>query len=173
MELIVETSQGKASQVETKLYGGTVRNPRELEDLQTELNMLREHQRQQEESLLQALEALEETEKALNDLEHNLHEIEATRQKDEKRLVEEMTHLRQEVALLEGKRQSLSALVSPAHLQLYGTLRSSRHGQAVVKVERGMCQGCRIGLPTRTVQLARTSANPVQCPSCNRILYVS
>ena len=85
----------------------------------------------------------------------------------------ERSLLRQQVALLEQKRESLSALVSPAHLRLYGTLRTARHGQAVVKVERGMCQGCRIGLPTRTVQLARTSADPVQCPSCNRILYVS
>ncbi len=74
---------------------------------------------------------------------------------------------------LEVKRQNQTSLVSPEHLNLYDSLRSKRQGQAVVKVERGLCQGCRISLPTKVVQLARTAQKPVQCPSCSRILYVN
>ena len=173
LELTVESYQDKGQELESKLYGGTVRNPRELKDMQVELNLLREQQNQQEESLLLALEATEETEQSLGSLESAFQEIQETRQKEEERLLEERAHQQKDSAVLEEKRQSLSSLVSPEHLKLYDSLRSIRQGQAMAKVERGMCQGCRISLPTRVVQLARTSQKPVQCPSCSRILYAS
>ena len=173
LELNVESSQDKATQVESKLYGGTVRIPKELQDLQAELDILKKQQREQEELLLQALEALEETRENLRGLEETLQEIESTWNVQHGRLLEARERINGEMALLEERRHGLSSLVTPAHLTLYDTLRSTRHGVAVAKVERGICQGCRIALPTRVMQLARTSPNPVQCPSCTRILYVS
>ena len=161
LEMTVEASQSKAGEVEVKLYGGTVRNPRELEDLQTELN------------LLQSLEVVEEAEGSLGALETTLEEMESSWQQDEARMLVERSNQQKDLAQLQKKRDGMSALVSPAHLSLYDTLRSTRQGLAVVKVERGSCQGCRITLPTRVVQQARTSPEPVKCPSCSRILYVS
>ena len=173
VELIVEASQAKSGEVEVKLYGGTVRNPRELEDLQAELNMLREQQKRHEETLLQALEAVDETESSLNGLETTLKEMEDSWQQEERRLLQEKSSLQEGLSQLQKRRDSMSALVSPVHLRLYDGLRSSRQGIAVVRVERGTCQGCRITLPTRVVQQARTSQEPVNCPSCSRILYAS
>ena len=173
LELTAEASQQKSGEVEGKLYGGTVRNPRELEDLQAELNMLREQQKKHEESLLQALEAVEETESSLSALEGSLQEMEATWKTEKARMLEERSSLQESLSQLQKKRDGMSALVSPVHLRMYDGLRSTRQGLAVVKVERGMCQGCRITLPTRVVQQARTSQEPVKCPSCSRILYAS
>ena len=173
VELIVEGAQTKSGEVEGKLYGGTVRNPRELEDLQAELNMLREQQKGHEETLLQALEAVEETESRLNDLETSLKEMEDNWQQESGRLLEEKSSLQETLAQLQKRRESMSSQVSAVHLSLYDNLRSSRQGIAVVRVERGTCQGCRITLPTRVVQQARVSPEPVKCPSCSRILYAS
>jgi predicted nucleic acid-binding Zn-ribbon protein len=173
LEFNVESSQEKATQVESKLYGGTVRIPRELQDLQAELNILKKQQKEQEEELLQALEALEETRESLRNLESTLQEMESTWKVEHGRLLEENERLNGEMALLEEGRHGLSSLVNPTHLTLYDSLRSTRQGVAVAKVERGICQGCRIALPTRVMQLARRSTNIVQCPSCTRILYVS
>ncbi|MBI2855262.1 MAG: hypothetical protein HYX93_00260 [Chloroflexi bacterium] len=173
LDRVAESAREKASQLESKLYGGSVRNPRELEDMQAEFNILRGQQRRQEDDLLRVMEASEEAEGNLGRLEKTLEEIEEARQRDEGRLMAERRELQANLDILEGKRQQLSSLVSPEHLGLYQRLRTTRQGQAVVKVERGMCQGCRITLPTRVVQQARTSPAPVQCPSCSRILYVS
>ena len=87
LELTVGTSQDKGKQLESKLYGGTVRIPRELEDMQLELSLLREHQKQQEESLLLALEAADETEQELGDLESNLQEMQTSWQEEHERLL--------------------------------------------------------------------------------------
>ncbi len=173
LELTAESSQSKAGEVEGKLYGGTVRNPRELEDLQAELNMLREQQKRHDESLLQALEAVEETENSLSALEGSLQEMEANWQVEKARMLGERSGLQESLVQLQKRRDDMSALVSPVHLRMYDGLRSTRQGLAVAKVERGSCQGCRITLPTRVVQQARTSAEPVKCPSCSRILYAS
>ena len=173
LELTAESSQSKAKEVEGKLYGGSVRNPRELEDLQAEMNMLREQQKKHDESLLQSLEAVEETENSLSALEGSLQEMEATWQTEKARMLGERSGLQDSLVQLQKKRDDMSALVSPVHLRMYDGLRSTRQGLAVVKVERGSCQGCRITLPTRVVQQARTSAEPVKCPSCSRILYAS
>jgi predicted nucleic acid-binding Zn-ribbon protein len=56
----------------------------------------------------------------------------------------------------------------------YDRLRRRRRGVAVVRVERGTCLGCRLTVPTVVLQRARsgTNPNPVQCPSCERMLYV-
>jgi len=173
LELTVESYQDKGEQLESTLYGGTVRKPRELKDMQTELSLLREQQKAQEEILLVALEAVADTEQNLGGLESTLQEVQIARRKEEKKLLEEKTHLEKDSTELEYKRYGLSSLVSSEYLKLYDSLRLARHGQAIVKVERGICQGCRISLPTRVVQKARNLQNPVQCPSCSRILYAS
>ena len=173
-ELIAESVGLKASQVEAKLYGGTVKNPRELGDIQTELNSLLEQKVQHEEALLEALEAQDDTEKLLTRLGGNLNDIKGTRSQEEKELKDGKTRLEEEIRQLEDQRVDASNLLGAEHLKLYVSLRSGNVGGAVVaKVERGSCQGCRITLPTRVLQLARTSSGTVQCPSCNRILYVS
>jgi len=173
LELTVESFHDKGEQLESKLYGGTVRNPRELKDMQVELNLLREQEKQEEESLLVALGAAEETEQSLGSLKSALQEIQTARKKEQKQLLEEKAHLEQDSAVLGEKRQGISSLVDTVHLKLYDSLRSARQGQAVAKIERGMCQGCRISLPTKVVQVARTAQKLVQCPSCSRILYAS
>ena len=173
IELAVESMQVKGKQIEDTLYGGTVRNPRELQDFQTELNLLREQQKRQEESLLRLLEAIEGTEKELENQQATLSQVQTAREHEHEQLLKEKSQLQERSSVLEEKRQSLSSLVSPEHLKLYDFLRTARQGQAVAKVERGMCHGCRISLPTRIVQQARMSQKPMQCPNCSRILYVT
>ena len=173
LDLATESAREKTSQLEGKLYGGSVRNPRELEDMQAELNMLKGLQGKHEDDLLRVMEASEEAESNLSRLETALEEIEETWQRDQERLTQERKELQANLVILEEKRQQISSSVSSDHLGLYDRLRIARKGLAVVRVERGMCQGCRLTLPTHVVQQARNSPAPVQCPSCSRILYVN
>ena len=173
LDLTVGSYQDKGKQLEEKLYEGTVRNPRELKGMQQELELLREQQKQQEDNLLLALETTEKAEQRLGGLEKTLREVQTAKQREQAQLLEEKARLQKELTKLEERRHSVSSQVNPNHMRLYDSLRSTRQSQAVARVERGICQGCRISLPTRAVQQARTSQEPAQCPSCSRILYVS
>ena len=173
LELSIGSFQEKGAQLEGTLYGGSVRNSRELEGMHLELNLLRENQRKLEEELLSALEAIDETQRKLGGLEGSLREMETSRGQQRKQLLAERAQLETESAALEVRRGNMTSQVSVEHLRLYDGLRATRQGRPVARVERGVCRGCRISLPTRVVQQARTSQRPVQCPSCSRILFVS
>ena len=173
MELSIGSFVEKGKQLEEKLYGGSVRNARELEGMNMELNLLRENQRKQEEGLLRSLEAIEVTQRKLGGLEVALQDMETEREQQRVKLLDERAQLEAESETLAARRGEVTSQVSPEHLRLYDRLRATRQGQAVSRVERGICRGCRLSLPTRVVQQARTSQRPMQCPSCSHIIYVS
>ena len=58
-------------------------------------------------------------------------------------------------------------------LTLYDSLRKTTKGRPVARVERGMCQGCRITLSTMELQRARSAQSGVRCNSCRRIIYLA
>ena len=76
-----------------------------------------------------------------------------------------------DLAALALEREEVLRLVAQNLIPMYESLRKSRGGVAVARVERNMCQGCRLSLPTGDVQKARTSQGTVLCSSCGRILY--
>ncbi|MBI1885523.1 MAG: hypothetical protein HYS09_04310 [Chloroflexi bacterium] len=169
----VDEIRTKASGIEKKLYGGSVRNPKELEDLQQDLEAIRRQLARPEDELLNLMVQVDEAEQALREAEADLGILEAGWKEEQAALRQEKEQLLAEVADLEEKRTRQSNPVQPQVLSLYDLLRERRQGKAVAKAERGMCQGCRITLPVSVLQKARAGAGLVQCVSCERILYVS
>ena len=60
--------------------------------------------------------------------------------------------------------------VEPVELNRYEGLRRSKGGQAVAKVMRGLCQACRMSLPSQQLQRVRNGRQVVLCNNCGRIL---
>lgn len=172
LELDVEEVRAKAGEIEKKLYGGTIRNPKELQDLQADLTALQGQVRRREDALLDLLVQLEEAESELSRAETALRESEDAWRKEQEELQRERQELEGELAQLQERRARRSNGMDSGALNLYQLLRERRQGRAVAPVERGMCQGCRITLPMSVLQKARAGAGLVQCVSCERILFV-
>jgi len=168
-----EEVRGKAAAIENKLYGGTVRNPKELEDFQADLTSLRGQLSKREDALLEVMLELEDAEGDAREAEATLAEVEESWKAQQASLEETQGKLKEEIAALEAKRTRQVDGMDAAALSLYQVLREHRQGTALAVVERGLCQGCRISLPMSVVQKARTGAGLVQCVSCERILLVS
>lgn len=173
IEWQVEDARSHLAAVESKLYGGTVRNPKELAGLNDDANMLKGQLRRREDELLNHMVKVEEQETALRQAEAVLREVEGRWQGEQADLLGEKGRLEVELVELEGRRQEQAGRIDGRVLDLYDLLRDRRQGKAVAKVERGMCQGCRISLPMSVLQKARSGFDVVQCVSCERILYVS
>jgi predicted nucleic acid-binding Zn-ribbon protein len=169
----VDDLRSRLSDVEGKLYGGSVRNPKELAGVQEEANILKGQLRRREDELLDLMVRVEEGQAALREAEESLAEVEGRWRQEQKELTSEKERLEGELAGLEERRGRQSGLVEAKVLALYDNLLQRRQGRAVVKVERGMCGGCRISLPMTVLQKARSGLDVVQCVSCERILYVS
>ncbi len=173
LEWRVEDIRSRLSKVEGKLYGGSVPNPRELAGLKEEADVFSGQIRRLEDELLNLMVEADDGEAALKEAESSLSATEARWGEDQKDLLEQKGRLEAELAELGQSRTRQSSRIDAGVLSIYDRLRESRQGRAVAKVERGMCQGCRISLPVSVLQKARSGFEVVQCVSCERILYVS
>jgi predicted nucleic acid-binding Zn-ribbon protein len=173
LERRVGEVRGKATQIEARLYGGSIRNPKELQDLQADLNALQSQVRRREDELLTLMMQVEEAEAELRAAGTALATAEDDWQGTQTALLAEKSRLEGEVTELEDRRRRQAGHYRPGELTLYDLLRERKEGRAVAKVEQGMCGGCHITLPMSLLQKTRTGLGTAQCPRCERILYVS
>ena len=172
-EWAVDDIRAKIQPLNEKLYSGTVKNPKELMGLHQDVDSLKARQRELEDRVLEVMSAAEDMERDLREAERLLSEMEAEWQAEQERLRRQGEDLQHDLQELDGRRSIQQAAIEGETIRQYDGLRSAHQGRAVAKVERGICQGCRITLPMHVLQKARSGNHLVQCTSCERILYLS
>ena len=172
VELRIRDIEDKLQVVDARLYGGSITNQRELEAQQEQRHFLQEQHTEEEDQLLELMVGSEDTQNEIDAATKLAAEIETRRKQAQPELTASEETLSAELRELEAERTEVVALVNRSDLLLYDSLRKSKGGQAVSRVERGMCQGCRLSLPSTEVRRARGSSSPVRCGSCQRILFV-
>lgn len=173
VEREVEDLRSKVALLEEKLYGGSVKNPKELASLQEQVEHLKRKRRGQEDKVLDIMTEVEAMQKNVSLKSREVARIDEDWRAEQATLSGEQAELSAALADLDQKRKDLISRIDAASLELYQGLRRKRQGRAVAKVEQGMCQGCRIVLPLNVLQRARIGQELVQCSSCERILYLS
>jgi predicted nucleic acid-binding Zn-ribbon protein len=171
VELEADDLKSKIAPAEEKLYGGTIRNPRELSDLQADIAQLKQHLSTVEDRDLAALTASEQADNELRTATAELEALEAAWREEQAELTDRIELLTGEVAILERQRKEAAAEIEPALLKTYDHVRRAHQGRGVARLDRNLCLGCRISLPVSTVNRARAGAVVVQCPNCERILH--
>ena len=74
---------------------------------------------------------------------------------------------------LQTKRESATSVSIPAaQLEIYKGLLRTREGEALAFLEGQICQGCYVEIPKNLVVKLMRGVELVQCPSCDRLLYV-
>jgi predicted nucleic acid-binding Zn-ribbon protein len=164
--------QVKIDPVQEKLYKGTVTNPKELADLQLDLDSLRRRKSELEDRAFAAMDVLDAAQKVLSDAEAAYSDVEKEYGSDQAELVDRKVSLTEQIATLESERAEEIVEIDEELLELYNQLAPNKQGRAVAKLDSGMCGGCRITLPTNVMQRVRSSSEIVRCSSCERILFV-
>jgi len=166
----VEDLTAKIKAMEEQLYSGRIRNPKELANLQHEVQILKTKCDQRETGLLEIMDEVERAENSVNEVREEFKRVQAEWQSQQQKLSAEIETIKSQLAALKQKRQALAVEVDAPMLERYGRLKRQK-GQAIVKVEQGICGGCRISLPSSELQQAR-GGNLVHCGSCGRILFL-
>jgi predicted nucleic acid-binding Zn-ribbon protein len=166
----LEDIQEKVRQIDSKLYSGATKDPKELVNLEKEVRGLKSQIRPKEDALLGLMSQVEEIEA---NVKTTIEEIERLKREWEQRqetFGQRKSEIEALLARLKGDRSVLAQQIDSEALNTYERIRLAR-GQAVVKVERGKCQGCHIAVPTSQWQKAK-AGDLIQCNSCSRILYL-
>lgn len=171
--LELQAIEDRVRALDSRLYGGAVKSPREMESGFNELQMAKEQEQQAEDQLFTMMVELEEAEKGMAGASEEQAKMEEERGRSLVTLSEERVTLLKQLEGLMKDRGEMVSNADPEHVVRYEKVRQTRQGYAVARVERGMCQGCRLTLPTHEMQRLRSGSEPIQCNSCARILYLS
>jgi hypothetical protein len=166
----IDDLMNRISEAEKQLYSGRIKNPKELTNLQHEVEILKSKRDQLENKALEIMDQVEHAGADAVALNSEFNKLEAEWHRQQKQILGEIETLKNRLSGLEEKRRMCSGAIDPPAIALYDKLRKQK-GQAVAKVEQGICWGCRISLSFSELQQAR-SGNLVQCSSCGRILFL-
>lgn len=156
---------------ETRLYDGSIKNPKDLRQVQGDVEHLKLRLREQEEIVIELMLALDASEEANRAKQSTLQMAESETEQYRAGLMEEKDKLFQQAKVLQVKRRRSIEDIPAADLQTYERLRKAKGGVAVAGVREGLCNGCHVGVPANILRSARTGTDIVLCPSCGRILY--
>lgn len=152
------------------LDSGSV-NPKQLEELQHELDTLQRRQTSLEDSLLEVMERREQLANDHAELSANLEALQANLTNAGHNRDAALSEIEQVRGQRMARRDEIAAGLDPALAQLYERQRAAS-GAGAARLLGRRCGACRIELDRG--ELARISAAPedevVRCPECQAIL---
>jgi predicted nucleic acid-binding Zn-ribbon protein len=169
----VQNKKIKISQSEASLYGGSVKNPKELEDLQLEIASLKKSILKLEDSLLEMLIQADQSEKVLDLRTEELKNVKSDFATQKSLLQGEKISLSEKNHVMISKKQSVLVQIEKRIQDRYEGLRKNKNGLAVTKLQDDACGACGAGLTASQRQEARSATMLFICPSCARIIYGS
>ena len=163
-------SQGQAL-AKSKAKGARVRNTREADAVERELETIRRLTKEREAERDTLREAITKRRGSLDKHEREFAEFQTfatqEQQKGESRVVElQAAHTK----ILAG-RSELAQQVPADVLRRYDMIRSKRQGMGVAAIKDGTCGGCFVVLAPQAVIASHRAEGFAQCPRCQRFLY--
>ena len=170
LNLELKSLRTRAKNSENRLYSGKVTNPKELTDLQNEIESLTKRGEALEEDVLEALLYVEdaETEKAAAD--EALEKAQAKWENNVVHYKEEQNTTALRLHKLMQLRKEQASVVDAKSLKEYETLAKKKKGIAIARTRADMCLGCRLTVSENVLKRARQGQKEY-CGGCGRILY--
>lgn len=172
-EAEVNKQKIKIEQSVSNLYSGNVKNPKELQDLQSEVAALKRHLETLEDRQLEAMLEEETAEQANQAALDKQERVKARLADQNQTLTAEQTELNKDLERLDAERQAALSPLDPDLLTVYDQLRQQKRGLAIAAVSDGACAACGTTLTPAQLQSARSTSQIDHCPTCGRILFAN
>lgn len=170
-EWTLEDLERRLKEQDQRLYNGLVSSAKELQAIQQETQRLRAQQSRQEDILLQMIETAESLAEAKEKKSTQLEQAESEWKQEQVALEAKCNELSTQQKELQAKREQKVAGLTEDLLKRYESMRKTKQGRAVSKVEQNACQWCRVILTPSELQHVRMSVEIQTCTNCGRILY--
>lgn len=167
----IQEKRNKLEQSEASLYGGKIKNPKELQDLQREIISIKSVISLMEDDQLTLMISAEEQETRLKSTDSKLANAKDNNAQKSASLSIESKQIDQENSRLIVERNVLINQIPTPVLIKYDNLRAKKGGVAVAKVDDQTCSLCGASLTPSECQSAKSPASIFTCSSCGRILY--
>jgi predicted nucleic acid-binding Zn-ribbon protein len=169
LTLNLETLNAKAKRDEDRLYSGLVTNPKELEDLQKEIESLGRRMSVIEEQLLDAMIEVEEAESENDAALEEFDRIETEWRVKAARCKELQEELVVRIKELTAQKNGILPLLHPETVTALEVAQRRAGEVAVVALKNGRCRGCLVTVSANQQKWA-DQGKLITCDSCGRIL---
>ena len=165
----LEDLNAKAKRSSDRLYSGNVKNPKELEDLQSEIKSLDRRREALEDDILEMMVLVEDAEGEKLAAEEVLFNMEAERELLMVGLAKEQNELALKLHHLTQDRKNMAATIDAKALDDYENLRQRKNGVAVAKLRVNQCQSCFTTCSSSKEKKVQ-EGEMVFCGGCGRML---
>ncbi|HET7312304.1 MAG TPA: C4-type zinc ribbon domain-containing protein [Mycobacteriales bacterium] len=171
--------EGDIDQVRTRMQRdqqrldtGQVGSPRELENLQHEIESLKKRQSDLEDEELEIMEKREAVQARLAELKTEQQQVAAALTDAEQRRDTALAEIGAETEKTQAQRAETVAGLPDDLVALYEKVRTSSSGVGAAALHQGRCEGCHLQLNTTDINRIREADEDevLRCEECRRIL---
>ena len=160
----------KRASSEASLYAGAITNPKELQDLQMEVEALSRRKSTLDDGMLHFILSRDELGEELADAQARLEELTAAREEANIELQAEKDQLAAAVNDMLEQRKQQVAEVSPELFQMYRQMRAPKANRPLAPLQDKACASCGIEQNVVVIKAISRSSDIVHCQNCGRIL---
>jgi len=166
-----EQIDSQIKSVESKLYGGKTRHPKELSQWERELKNLNKKREDLDEENLTLMYENEELTSRIEKIGKDYDEIEEAYKKFYSLYEKDLTELKSKIEDIETKKRKILENLEPESLEIFEKFKAKYGGIAIVPLQRNICGGCGMTLSGMLVERAKSKMSLECCDHCGRILY--
>lgn len=172
-DLQMKSFEEKKADCERRMYSGAVSNPKELSDMQREVETLGHSISNIEDKALALMDQSEENKGAAADARRAAEEAEQHLAQVVKTFEREGARCRDELADLAARRRRAVPAAPAQALKKYEDLRPRKGNLAIVLSSGGICEGCHVSLAIDLMRDLKRSDQIQVCDHCGRILHLA
>ncbi len=165
------TIQEKIKNGEKSLYDGSIKNPKELQDVNIEIDSLKKRLSVLDEQQLEIMFAIEELDNQIDVHQQSLEILKKEKSSKKVNLLNEADEIEKSNRKITIEKNPILTQIEDEFLNIYEKLRKSKNKIAVSLIIDNACSMCGNGLPPMEVQKARSSSDEIFCSVCKRFLY--
>jgi len=163
--------EGKKA-MEKRMRMNRIKNVKELQALQREIEQARQSNGELEEELIRIMQEIDAVKAQIETKEAEVSAMQAEWQSKQAEVERQIQTIDAAVNQAITRRKSIAADVAGDLMSRYELIFSRRGGTAVVEVSAGICQGCFMNIPPQLWNEIIRNEKLHLCPSCQRILFV-
>ena len=170
MELEIASAVDKRHSAETRLYSGEVTHPKELQDMQMEVEALTRRKSVLDDELLKLNTERDDFRGKAEDAAARCNQAREEHERDSKALLDEKATLKDSVNQLLAQRKASVAAIPEQAFQTYNSMRVAKSNRPVAVLKERACTICGIEQNYIVITAISRGDDLVNCQNCGRIL---
>ncbi len=166
----LEIERDKLLRSKAKLSG--VNKSREYVAVNRELDSVRRNIAQREDEVGRLNAAIEEFRATIDAEDHKVSDLRVQATEASASNADELASMNAAIEVVEVRRRQIEEGLERRLVRRYAKISEARDGRAVSPVIDATCTGCNMVLQPRFVEILLRCSSLVQCPHCNRFLFM-